>query len=148
MKIYLGSDHAGFALKEQIKEFLTKNMYEVVDCGAEIFDAQDDYPDFITPVAQVVAQDAHARVERFGIVFGGSGQGEMMAANRVAGVRCAMYYGGTDTVVVLSREHNNANMLSLGARLISEDQAREVINKFLSTSFSDDERHLRRLSKF
>ena len=148
MTIYLGTDHAGFQLKEQIKNFLMENAYDVVDLGAEVFNAQDDYPDFITLVAQAVAQDATDDVKKFGIVFGGSGQGEMMAANRIKGARCAMYYGGTDNIVVLSREHNNANMLSLGARFISLDEAKESVNKFLSTDFSGDERHSRRLAKF
>ena len=149
MKIYLGTDHAGLELKEHIKKFLTEVMqYEVVDMGAFTFDVQDDYPDFITPVALAVARDHACDEHNVGIVFGGTGQGEAMAANRIKGVRCAVYNFGPKDIVILSRAHNDANVLSLGARFISEDDAIDVVRTWLMTDFSGDERHVRRLAKF
>ena len=112
MKIFLGSDHAGFQLKEEVKGFLIKKGYSVEDKGALQYQAEDDYPDFIRPVAEAVSKDPE---NVRGIIFGGSGQGEAMCANRIKGVRAAVYYGGTVHIVELSREHNNANVLSLGA---------------------------------
>jgi ribose 5-phosphate isomerase B len=160
MKIYLASDHAGFALKAALLEQLPLQGYEVEDCGAFILDHDDDYPDFITPLAKKVASDEGS----FGIILGGSGQGEAMCANRIAGVRAAVFYGempvtetlgieggfsedGFDTVR-LPRRHNNANVLSFGARFISGTEASEAVRIFLTTEFSDDERHVRRLGKF
>ena len=144
MTIYLGCDHAGFELKEKIKDFLTKQNLEVIDKGAFKFDQNDDYPDFIIPTATAVAQDS----ESFGIILGGSGQGEQMSANRIKGVRALEYYGGNLEIVKLGREHNNANILSLGARFVNEEEAFSAINLFLNTPFSNDERHLRRINKF
>lgn len=158
-KIYIGADHAGFELKEKLKTYLGLLGYDVEDKGAFAYGADDDYPDFITPVAQAVAQDK----DSFGIILGGSGQGEMMCANRVPGVRAAVFYGqvlpdgvvdinGKKSVdpfeiVKLAREHNNANILSLGARFVSEDEAKFAVELFLSTKFSGDERHVRRINK-
>ncbi len=157
MKIYLGSDHAGFELKEKIKKFLSYeyNKYEVVDFGAFALDPSDDYPDFVRPVALAVANDPeNAR----GIVLGGSGQGEAMVANRISGVRAAVYYGpavalakeggGSDEIIKLSRQHNNANILSLGARFLNEEEVFKAIKLWLDTPFSGDERHKRRIAKF
>lgn len=144
MKIHLGSDHAGFELKEKLANFLRELGHETVDHGAATFDEKDDYPDFVIPVAKAVAQDSGSR----GIVLGGSGQGEAMAANRVSGGRAAVYYGGPLEIVKLAREHNDANILSLGARFLSEDEAKEAIRLFLETDFSGAERHVRRLKKF
>jgi ribose 5-phosphate isomerase B len=144
MKIYLGTDHAGFELKEALKAALTTAGHTVEDMGAHSYDAGDDYPDFVTPVAHAVAQD----VDSFGIVLGGSGQGEAMCANRVPGVRTAVYYDGPMEIVRLAREHNNANILSLGARFVDEETAKEAVALFISTSFGNDERHARRLGKF
>ena len=153
MKIYLATDHAGFELKEKLKVYLGGLGFEVVDKGAFMFDAQDDYPDFVRPCAEAVATDEGS----FGVVMGASGQGEAMCANRVLGVRCALYYGvaGTQTdmsgdtldMIASTRMHNNANMLSLGARFISEDEAKNVVRKFIETKFSGDERHVRRIIK-
>ncbi|MEK7115221.1 MAG: RpiB/LacA/LacB family sugar-phosphate isomerase [Patescibacteria group bacterium] len=151
MKIYLGSDHAGFELKEKIKKWLALSQaeglarYEVVDFGALKFDAQDDYPDFVRPVAQAVANDSE---QGRGIILGGSGQGEAMVANRISGARAAVYYGGGEEIIKLSREHNNANILSLGARFINEEEAFKAIKLWLDTPFSGDERHVRRIAKF
>ncbi|MCR4306711.1 MAG: RpiB/LacA/LacB family sugar-phosphate isomerase, partial [Candidatus Yonathbacteria bacterium] len=112
MKIYLASDHAGFPLKEKLKAFLAEQGHEVVDKGAYQQDESDDYPDFIIPVAQLVSREPLSRA----IILGGSGQGEAIAANRVNGARAALYYGGSLDIVKLSREHNDANVLSLAAR--------------------------------
>ena len=143
MKIYIGSDHAGFFLKEKIKEFITNLNIEIIDKGAFNVDLTDDYPDFVIPVAESVSNDN----ESFGIILGGSGQGEAMSANKIEGIRAIEYYGGNLEAVKLGREHNDANMLSLGARLMSEDEAKEAINVFLNTPFSNEERHIRRIKK-
>lgn len=142
MKIYLGSDHAGFELKEKIKEWLKGWNYEYEDLGNLKLDKSDDYPEFIAPVAKKVSQDP----ENYkGIILGMSGQGEAIVANRFSKVRAAVYYGGSMEIVKLSREHNNANVLSLGARFVLEDEARDAIKLWLETLFSGEERHLRRL---
>ena len=141
--IYIGSDHAGYELKEKIKIFLTEHGYKTLDKGAHKFDNEDDYPDFIIPVAEAVSKNP----DSFGIVLGGSGEGEAMSANRIEGVRAAEYYGGDPEIVKVSRLHNNANILSLGARYISEDDAKEAILLFLETKFKEEERHVRRIKK-
>jgi len=143
MKIVLGTDHAGFLLKEEVKKFLMSEGHEVIDVGAHDLESGDDYPDFIRPAAEKLAS---GEVER-GIILGGSGQGEAMVANRVKGVRATVYYGGTTDIIKLSREHNDANMLSLGARFLSGDDAKHVVKMWLETNFSNDERHLRRITK-
>ena len=143
MIIYIGADHAGFPLKESLKPFLTDIGYEVEDMGAFELDQDDDYPNFIAPVARSVVNNRGS----LGIVLGGSGQGEAMQANRFDGIRAAVYYGGDTEVVRLSREHNNSNVLSLGARFLDEEEAMEVVKLWLGTPFSGDERHTRRLKK-
>lgn len=143
MKIYIGTDHAGFELKEAIVSFLNELGHEVEDLGAHSYDTLDDYPDFIRPVAKKVAKEPESR----GIILGGSGQGEAMCANRVKGARAAVYYGGTVDIVVLSREHNDANILSLGARFIETSEAKEVVRLWLNTPFSGEEKHSRRIAK-
>lgn len=144
MKIFLGSDHAGFELKEHIKIFLEGNGYEVEDYGAHEYNEADDYPDFVFPVAQAVAKDADAR----GIVIGKSGEGEAMCANRIKGVRAAVYYGRDPEIIRLSREHNDANVLSLAASfLLTEEEAKTAVQTWLDTRFSGDERHVRRIAK-
>ena len=142
-KLYIGTDHAGFELKEALVAFLRAEGHEVEDFGAHSLDALDDYPDFIRPVAEAVAQDKHAR----GIILGGSGQGEAMCANRVKGARAVVYYGGAVDIVLLSREHNDANILSLGARFIEGEEAKEVVKLWLATPFSGAEKHARRIKK-
>lgn len=142
-KLYIGSDHAGFEIKGILVPFLRTLGHEVDDMGAHSLEALDDYPDFIRPVAEAVAKNPEAR----GIILGGSGQGEAMCANRVKGARAAVYYGGPFDIAVLSREHNDANILSLGARFIDEDEAKEVVRVWLETPFSGDERHMRRIKK-
>ena len=143
MKIYLASDHAGFKLKEEIRGYLVGLGYEVADLGANRETPDDDYPDFIRPVAERVAGEENAK----GIVFGGSGQGEAMVANRVSGVRAAVWYGKNDKILVLSREHNDANVLSVGARFISTEEAKQGIKLWLETPFTYDPWHARRIDK-
>lgn len=145
MKLHLATDHAGFAHKEALKAYLLREGIEVMDHGATIFIEDDDYPDYIVPCAQAVAADPD---NSMGVIFGGSGEGEAMAANRVAGVRAAVYYGGSTDILTLSREHNAANMLSLGARFLTLEECIEAVKFWLNTPFSNDERHLRRLGKF
>ena len=142
MKIHLATDHAGLELKNSIKDYLISKGQDVTDHGAHEYDAQDDYPDYIFPCAKAVAADPESR----GIILGGSGQGEAMAANRVRGVRAAVYYGSEKEIVQLSRGHNNANVLSLGARFISEKVIYEVIETWLDKPFEGG-RHQRRIDK-
>lgn len=143
MKIYLGTDHAGFELKEQLKVYLKDKGLSVEDQGAYTLDPEDDYTDYVKIVAKMVQSD----VDGLGIVIGGSGQGEAIVANRFDGVRAAVYYGGDREIVRLSRDHNNSNVLSLGARFVKLEKAKEVIDLWLSTPFSGDERHLRRIKE-
>ncbi|MBU0750214.1 RpiB/LacA/LacB family sugar-phosphate isomerase [Patescibacteria group bacterium] len=158
-KVFIAADHAGFALKESLKPYLIAGGYSVEDIGASEFESTDDYPDYIVPCARHVADTEGA----FGIVIGSSGHGEAMAANRVPGIRASVFYGpataavyeaegtgGKDgcDIVRVARQHNNANVLSLGARFITPEQAREAVLAFLTTPFSEGERHLRRIAKF
>ena len=142
-KIFVGADHAGFKLKEEIKKYLLSKGYEVEDKGAHSFDPEDDYPDFIVPVAKAVAKTPNSK----GIIFGASGQGEAIVANKIKGIRAALYYGNNIEIVKLSRTHNNANILSIGARFLSKGQAIEAVELWLSTNFSNEERHIRRVKK-
>ena len=142
MKIHIATDHAGLELKNIIKGHLINEGYNVTDHGAHEYDALDDYPDYIFPCAKAVAADSESR----GIILGGSGQGEAMAANRVKGVRAAVFYNGPDEIVKLSREHNNANILSLGARFMTENEIYDVIEMWLNEPFEGG-RHQRRIEK-
>jgi len=160
MKIYLGTDHAGFELKEKIKYFLLKKNYDVQDCGAFEFNKNDDYPDFISKVSKNVSSDPE---NSKGIIFGGSGQAEAMLANKFKNVRCALFYSpaipasaidavGTQSdnpyeIIKLTRTHNNANILSLGARFLKQEEAINAISIWLETSFGNEERHVRRINK-
>ncbi|MEK7599015.1 MAG: RpiB/LacA/LacB family sugar-phosphate isomerase [Patescibacteria group bacterium] len=151
MLIYLGSDHAGFELKEKIKKYLKELGYAAEDKGAFKFDPDDDYPDFIRPVAEAVAASSESR----GLIFGGSGQGEAIVANRVKGIRAAVFYGVYggkwvgfgDKIVRLSRDHNDANILSIGARFVDENTAKNAVRLWLKTPFSGEARHRRRIDK-
>jgi len=142
--IYLASDHAGFKLKEKLQIFLSELGFKVEDLGNVKHEEGDDYPDFIFPAARKVAEDPE---NNRAIILGGSGQGEAMAANRVKGVRAAVFYGGPLDIIKLSREHNDANILSLGARFLFDNEAEEAVKMWIGTSFSDGERHKRRIDK-
>ncbi len=141
--IYLAGDHAGFYLKQKVKAWLKKQKYKIVDCGPLVYHEDDDYPDFVIPLAEKVAKGRDSK----GIIIAGSGQGEAIAANRIRGARAAFYYGGNPKILKLSREHNDANILSLGARFLNEKQTKNAIKLWLKTPFSNVERHKRRLRK-
>ena len=142
MKIHLATDHAGLELKDKIKLYLTESGHEVTDHGAYEYDALDDYPDFIFPCARAVAEDNESR----GIILGGSGQGEAMAAKRIHGIRAAVFYNGPEEIIKLSRQHNNANILSLGARFMSEEEICRIIEIWFGENFEAG-RHQRRIDK-
>ncbi len=142
MNIHIATDHAGLEMKNSIKEFLLGKGYDVTDHGAYEYDALDDYPDFIFPCARAVASNLNSR----GIILGGSGQGEAMAANRIKGIRAAVFYNGPKEIIQLSREHNNANILSLGARFMSKKEIFDVVDFWLKVSFEGG-RHQRRIEK-
>ena len=164
MNIFIASDHAGFELKSMLIGTLSEIGHTVVDCGSYAYHDGDDYPPFIAKAAKAVSeaealkvgedesflltadQDREAKETR-GIVIGGSGTGEAIVANKYPHVRCSICYGGDSAfeIVKLSREHNNSNMLSLGARFLAHDQALELVLEWLNTPFTGDERHVRRL---
>lgn len=141
MRVYLGSDHAGYELKARLVEHLQSLGHEPIDCGPHQYDAEDDYPPYVLLAATKAAQDDGS----LGIVLGGSGNGEAIAANKVKGVRCALAF--SDDTARLGREHNNANVLSLGARMYDEATALRFAELFVSTPFSDEPRHVRRLGQ-
>ncbi len=145
MKIYIGTDHAGFKLKEEIKGFLESSGYRVKDMGAYEFNESDDYPDFIFPVVKAVAEDILNGLDSRGIVIGGSGQGEAIVANKVKGIRAAVVYD--EYSAKISREHNDANIISLGNRVLNTNKAKELVKLWLETRFSNEERHKRRIEK-
>ena len=142
MNIHLAADHAGFKLKESMKGYLSKKGYSLTDHGAYKYDSSDDYPDFIFPAAKAVAKEG----DSLGIIFGGSGQGEAMAANRIRGVRSAVYYGENLEIPLLSRQHNNANILSIGARFVTAKKLIKVLEDWMETPFEGG-RHLKRSQK-
>lgn len=144
MKIYIGTDHAGFNLKQTLVSYLEELEYKVEDMGAHKYNEMDDYPDFIAPVARAVSENPEQNI---GIILGGSGQGEAIVANKFPNVRAVVCYGPPFEIVRLSREHNDANILSLGARFITEDEAKEAVSLWLETDFSGEERHKRRIKK-
>ncbi|MDP3941319.1 MAG: RpiB/LacA/LacB family sugar-phosphate isomerase [bacterium] len=141
MKIFLGTDHAGFALKEHLKTFLLGKDYDVADDGAHVLDKDDDYPDFCALAAKHVAENPGS----FGFVFGKSGTGELIVANKVKGIRCALAVNEEN--VRLAREHNDANMLSFGSAFATPEQMERFAILFLETVFSGEERHRRRIEK-
>lgn len=156
MKIYFATDHAGFTMKEQLVPFVRDDLgHEVEDLGACELDTSDDYPDFVHKVAKTVSE---TQEEVRAIILGGSGQGEAMVANKYIGVRAAVYYGEPQTeqmditgqelgMIVSTRVHNDANILSLGARFITLEQAKQVIKIWLTTEFTNEKRHKRRINK-
>ncbi len=156
MRIYIASDHGGFELKNALIAFLKgKPEYDVEDCSAKAFDSEDDYPAIIAGAARKLSADALAGRDSRAIVIGASGQGEAIVANRFRGVRCALYYGAAGEqkdmsgkkldMISSTREHNNANALSLGARFLTVEEAKKAIENWLKTQFSGEERHARRI---
>lgn len=159
MKIYLASDHAGFEYKEFIKKSLIEEGFEVKDCGAYELNKDDDYPDFIKLAAKGVSENPSDR----GIVMGGSGQAENIVANKFKNVRCALFYSAVPPIaeadvtgrrsddpyeiVRLARIHNDANILSLGIRFLTKEEAYQAVKIFLTTEFLNEERHVRRINK-
>lgn len=143
MKIFLASDHAGFELKQALVAYLRGQGRDVKDYGPLHLDLGDDYPKLIRPLAVAVALEPGS----MGIAIGASGQGEAIECNRVRGVRAAVYYGGPAEIIKLSRQHNNANILSLGARFVSVDEAKAAVDLWLATAFSGEERHARRIKE-
>lgn len=159
MKIAISTDHAGFELLRQLEVFLTGRGHTCVDFGPKSLNPADDYPDFIFPAAKAVASGECEA----GIIMGSSGQGEAMAANRITGARCAVYYGGGPSpsaidvegraakdqyeILRLTRQHNHANMLSLAARFLSLEEIEKAVTIWLETPYSDIERHARRVAK-
>ena len=139
MRVHIGSDHAGFELKQHLVSELTAKGYEVVDHGAPSYDAQDDYPVFCLPAAEAVVADPGS----LGVVIGGSGNGEAIAANKVDGVRCALAW--SEQTATLGRQHNNANVISVGGRMHTTEEATRFVELFLETPFSEDARHQRRI---
>ena len=142
--IYVASDHAGFYLKEEIINFLKEEGVDCVDIGPSCFDKEDDYPDYIIPAAKKVAENPS---ENKGIIIGNSGQGEAIAANKVAGIRTVLFYGGPEEIIVLSKIHNDANVLSLGAHFINSDEAKNAVKLWLQHKFFNENRHIRRINK-
>ena len=145
MRIHIATDHAGLDFSRDVAEHLSLSGHEVIDHGPTSFDPEDDYPSFCIAAALAVAADQAAGTEALGVVFGGSGNGEQMAANKVAGIRAALVWR-VDTAV-LAREHNNANVCAVGARQHSIDEALLLIDTFLATPFSGVDRHERRIAQ-
>ena len=143
MRVHLGSDHAGLELKEHLLNWLADHGYEAVDHGPFVYDALDDYPVFCLRAAEAVAADQQDGVQALGVVIGGSGNGEQMAANKVKGVRAALVW--SEETAVLAREHNDANVISVGGRMHTVDDMTRFIEVFLTTEFTGEERHVRRI---
>ena len=141
MRIHIGSDHAGLELKAELIKHLTDNGHDVTDHGPHEYDALDDYPDFCIPAAEAVAKDPSS----LGIVLGGSGNGEQMAANKVKGIRAALAW--SIETAKLARDHNNANVIAVGGRMHEISLVKEIIDTFIASPFSNDERHVRRIKK-
>jgi len=140
MRVHIGTDHAGFDLKNYLVTALIADGHDVVDHGPQAYDAEDDYPDYCIPTAEATVAEPGS----LGIVIGGSGNGEQIAANKVVGTRAALAYD-TDTAT-LARQHNDANVISLGARMHTEEEALDLVRIFLATPFSGEERHARRIA--
>ncbi|SDG31536.1 ribose 5-phosphate isomerase B [Sinosporangium album] len=141
MRVYIGADHAAYELKNHLVSWLKDQGHEVTDCGPFVYDEQDDYPAFVLRAAEGVAGDEGS----LGVVLGGSGNGEQMAANKVRGIRAALVWN--DDTAKLAREHNDANVISVGARMHSEEDATRFVRLFLATPYSGAERHSRRIAQ-
>ena len=144
MRVHLGSDHAGLDLKDHLSRWLVDQGYEPVDHGPFVHDALDDYPVFCLRAAEGVAADRSAGLDSLGVVVGGSGNGEQMAANKVSGIRCALVW--SDDTARLARQHNDAQMVSVGGRMHSLEEMTRFVGAFLAEPFSGDERHVRRIA--
>lgn len=145
MRIHIATDHAGMELSAYLVSELTKLGHELIDHGPKVYDALDDYPGFCIAAAEAVVADQAAGIQALGIVLGGSGNGEQIAANKVAGVRAALIWNA-DTAA-LARDHNDANVCALGARQHSQAEVLELVKIFIAKDFSHDERHVRRIGK-
>jgi len=145
MRVHLGSDHAGLDLKDHLLGWLADHGYEVVDHGPFVYDAVDDYPVFCLRAAEGVAAERAEGLDSLGVVIGGSGNGEQMAANKVIGIRAALVW--SEETAVLAREHNDANVVSVGGRLHSLDDMTRFVEVFLATAFTGEERHVRRIGQ-
>ena len=145
MRVHLGCDHAGLDLKDHLSRWLAEHGYEPVDHGPFSYDALDDYPVFCLRAAEAVAAERAAGQDSLGVVIGGSGNGEQMAANKVRGIRCALVW--SEETAVLARQHNDANVVSVGGRMHSLEDMTRFVEVFLAEPFSDEERHIRRIGQ-
>ena len=145
MKIHIGTDHAGLDFKNTITQHLTQQGHQVTDHGAYEFNPEDDYPAFCIATAEAVMADEIDGNQSLGVVFGGSGNGEQIAANKVTGIRAALVWN--EDTAKLARQHNNANVISIGARQHTQEEALHLIDLFINEPFSGDERHVRRISQ-
>jgi ribose 5-phosphate isomerase B len=145
MRVHLGSDHAGLELKDHLLHWLVDHGYEAVDHGPFVYDAVDDYPVFCLRAGEAVAAEREEGLDSLGVVIGGSGNGEQIAANKVTGIRCALAW--SEETAALAREHNDANVVSLGGRLHPLEDLTRFVEVFLDTPFSEDERHVRRIGQ-
>jgi ribose 5-phosphate isomerase B len=145
MRIHIATDHAGLEFSTQLQGHLREQGHEVVDHGPIVYDPVDDYPAFCIRAAQAVVDDQAAGIETLGIVFGGSGNGEQIAANKVRGIRAALVWN--QSTAELARQHNDANVISIGARQHTYDEVLTLIDTFIATPFSNEERHVRRIAQ-
>ncbi|KQY63650.1 MULTISPECIES: ribose-5-phosphate isomerase [unclassified Nocardioides] len=145
MRVHLGSDHAGLELKDHLLNWLVEAGHEVVDHGPFVYDALDDYPVFCLRAAEGVAAERAEGQDSLGVVIGGSGNGEQIAANKVKGVRSALVW--SEETAVLAREHNDANVISVGGRMHTVEEMTRFVEVFLATPFTDEERHVRRIGQ-
>lgn len=145
LRIHIATDHAGMELSAYLVAELTALGHELIDHGPKVYDALDDYPGFCIAAAQAVISDQQSGIEALGIVLGGSGNGEQIAANKVKGIRAALIWNSE--TAALARDHNNANVAAVGARQHSNEEVLELIKIFIGTDFSNDERHVRRIGK-
>jgi ribose 5-phosphate isomerase B len=144
MKILLASDHAGFELKNKILDYLKSENFDVEDMGAGAIVPDDDYPRIMIPVAmRVLADEKNTKA----IIFGKSGQGEAMVMNRFPGIRAVVYYSNNTEIIKLSREHNDANVLSIGAGFLNEEEVKTAVRLWIGTPFSNEARHIRRIEQ-
>jgi ribose 5-phosphate isomerase B len=143
MRVHLGSDHAGLELKEHLLNWLADHGFEAIDHGPFVYDADDDYPVFCLRAAEAVAADWQDGEQSLGVVIGGSGNGEAIAANKVKGVRCALVW--SEETATLAREHNDANVVSVGGRMHTVEDMTRFVEVFLGTAYSGEERHTRRI---